>query len=102
MGTKVIYTYDLATREFIGSDIFDDDHKLIDGETEVVPEDGLYQPAIFNGTKWVGSDKDAYDAKIVEEQKQYAKDNLIPPSVEMQAINALGIQMAQLISGGTK
>lgn len=103
METKTIYLFDTKTKEFIGSDSeVPVNDELVDGQTDVEPSPGLYDPKKFDGIKWIGANPDEYDAKIVEEQKQNAKENPIPPTNEMQAINALGLQMAQMISGGTK
>lgn len=76
--TKVIYTYDKDSKVFTGSDFILDSQELTEGQTVVEPEQGLYQPMTFDGTKWVGTDKDAYDAEQEKVRQEYLKDNPIP------------------------
>lgn len=52
---KLVWKYDLETKELIGNGVeVADDYALKDGETFVTPEEGLLTPVTFNGEKWEG------------------------------------------------
>lgn len=52
---KLVWKYDLETKELIGNGVeVADNYVLKDGETFVTPEEGLFLPINFNGTKWEG------------------------------------------------
>lgn len=67
---KVIYFYD-ENKEFVGSDVVGNNYILRKFETNIVPEEGLYQPAIFDEKKWIGADKEVYEAKLEKERQEY-------------------------------
>lgn len=99
MAEKVVYLFDETSKEFQGSNLVEDDHTLVAGETEIAPEQGLYQPATFDGTKWVGTDKAVYDAEQEKVHQAYLAEHpeLAPkPSSEQLMINALGQRVASL------
>ena len=97
MAEKVIYLFDETSKEFQGSNLVEDDHTLTTGETEIAPEQGLYQPATFDGTKWNGTDKAVWQATQDAAYQAYLKEHpeLAPhPSSEQQ-------QLAELIKSNT-
>ena len=92
--TKAVFKYDLKTKEFAGSLVVDDNYTLADGETEIAPEQGLYQPATFDGTKWVGTDKEVYDAEQEKLHQAYLAEHPIQPDASDTAIAQLTLQIA--------
>lgn len=66
-----------------------DDYVVASNETTVEPPAGLYEPNFSNGA-WSGIDQADFDAK--------QNNPPVTPSLEMQAINALGLQVAQLLT----
>ncbi|MCQ0055474.1 hypothetical protein [Pediococcus acidilactici] len=53
--SKLVWKYDLETKELIGNGVeVADDYSLKDGETFATPEEGLFPPITFNGTEWEG------------------------------------------------
>jgi hypothetical protein len=99
MAEKVIYLFDETSKEFQGSNLVEGDYTLAAGETEIAPEQGLYQPATFDGTKWVGNDKETWQAAQDAQTAAYLKEHpeLAPkPSSEQLMINTLGQQVASL------
>lgn len=93
---KELYFYDKTTKEFLGSNVVADDYIVSDGETEIAPTEGLIQPATFDGTKWIGTDKTVYNAEI-EKKRQ---NNLIEhpewfrPSTSEKVLAQITLQMA--------
>lgn len=95
--TKVIYTYSPDTMVFTGSDIIPSSQELLVGQTEVEPEQGLYQPITFDGTKWNGTDKAVWQATQDAAYQEYLKEHpeLAPkPSVTDQELAALALTVA--------
>lgn len=88
-----VYTYD-KDMIFTGSLLVDDDYELIDGETGVKPEDGLYEPIKFDGTKWDGTDKEVYDAEQEKLHQAYLAEHPVPPDASDTAIAQLTLQIA--------
>lgn len=103
---KAIYLYDTTSREFKGSKTIDDDNYVAQaGETEIKPTDGLYEPVTWNGSTWVGTDKEVWQAAQDAEQAELLKEHpeLAPqPTAEQQMINALGLQIVSLQATVTK
>lgn len=89
MAEKVIYLFDETSKEFQGSNLVEDDHTLVAGETEIAPEQGLYQPSKFTGTEWVGADKEVYDAEQEKLRQEYLKEHPIPVSKADEQITQL-------------
>lgn len=86
---KAIYIYN-KQNQFVGSDVVEDDYELTDGQTIVEPEEGLYQPSIFDGTKWVSADKEIYEIGLEKERQAYLKEHpeLAKPSdIQMMLMN---------------
>ena len=50
---KPIYYFDLKTKNFIGSDLLLDSNVLPINATYVPPDDGLNDPVVWNGDKWI-------------------------------------------------
>lgn len=96
--TKAVYMYDQTSREFKGSKLVDDDNYVVQaGETEIKPTDGLYEPVTWNGTDWIGTDKEVWQAAQDAANQAYLKEHpeLAPqPSAEQQALTALAQQIA--------
>lgn len=96
--TKAVYMYD-DNNQFTNTKLVEDDYKISDNETFIAVPDGQYQPSKFTGTKWVGNDKDTWQAAQDAQTAAYLKEHpeLAPhPSSEQQMINALGQQVASL------
>ena len=89
---KAIYLYDTTSHEFKGAKLVDDDYVAIAGETEIKPTDGLYEPITWNGTQWVGTDKEVWQAAQEAEQAEMLKEHpeAVPqPTAEQQQISEL-------------
>lgn len=97
--TKVVYMYDQTSREFKGSKTIDDDNYVVQaGETEIKPVDGLYQPVTWNGTEWVGTDKEVWEAEQDEAYQEYLKEHpeyAPQPTATEAALAALSYQQMQ-------
>ena len=89
-----VYTYD-KDMIFTGSLLVDDDYELIDGETEVKPEDGLYEPIKFDGNKWVGSSKEDFDAAQEAARKAELAKNPKQPTATDKLLADLMLKQAQ-------
>ena len=86
---KAIYLYDTTSREFKNSSMVDDNYVVQAGETEIKPDNGLYEPVTWNGTAWVGTDQAVWQAAQEAKQAELLKTNpeLVPqPTVEQQQI----------------
>lgn len=93
--TKAVFKYDLKTKEFAGSLVVDDDYEVADGQTEIAPEQGLYQPATFDGTKWVGSSKEDFDAAQEAARKAELAKNPKQPTATDKLLADLMLKQAQ-------
>lgn len=89
----LVYEYDTQTKLFEGLKDVEDDYQLQAGETTVAPEQGLYD-ATFNGTSWVGITQEEWLKRHADEIKIDA--TAVEPSQSDEAVNALGMQIAQL------
>lgn len=85
----LIYTYDTSSNVFTGSEYVDADHTLTVGETDVAPENGLYSPITFNGTKFVGVSAEAHEAQIEKNRQAYLATNPVPNVPENEQITQL-------------
>lgn len=86
---KTIYRYDASTKKLTGTDVVTDDYKLEANETEVVCPQGLYDPYFVEAEQtWKGITKEEWEAKHPQKP--------VEPSQADKAMNALGLQMAQL------
>lgn len=112
---KAVYTYNSAGIN-TGSRVVDDDYQLQAGETFTNPNDGNSgrlapihhigdEAAIQAGTdSWQGATAEEHEAyvKQFDEQmkEQYGIDNSdnqpVQPSAQAQALNALGLQLANV------
>lgn len=89
--SKLVWTFDPDTKQLVGDGKeMSDEYQLAANETLVAPSDG-FAPYTFDGMKWVGSTFDEW-------QKRHA--TAPTPSAEMQAINALGLVVAQMQAQG--
>jgi hypothetical protein len=71
---KAIYKFN-DNKVFIGSDTVDDDYQVGTNETEVKPEDGLYEPVTWNGTTWLGTDQAIWQAAQDAKQSEILKEH---------------------------
>lgn len=104
MEDKVIYMYDEKSKVFVGTKVVDSDYVLLKSETEIKKEDALYEPVTFDGTNWVETDKATYDTEAEKQRQATLAEHpeLTKPSAEMQAINALALQVAPLLVKGAE
>lgn len=91
---KAIYFYD-KNKQFVGSDVVENYHKLTSGQTDIEPEEGLYQPAIFDGTKWIGADKEAYEAELEKERQAYLTAHPKEPTTTDKLLADLMLKQAE-------
>ncbi|MGK4058641.1 hypothetical protein AB0Y04_02760 [Loigolactobacillus coryniformis] len=94
---KAIYKFD-DNKTFVRSETVDDDYQATANETEVKPEDGLYEPLTWSGTTWVGTDKEVWQAAQEAKQAELLKTHpeLAPqPTVEQK-------QLAELIKSNAQ
>lgn len=85
----VIYRYNASTKKLTGTDVVADDYELKANETTVVCPDGLYEPSFDEAAQtWKGITKEEWEAKHPQQPAQ--------PTDGAQAMNALGLQVAQL------
>ena len=95
---KELYFYDKTTKEFLGSNVVADDYIVSDGETEIKPADGLYDPITFDGTKWNGTDQAVWQAAQDAKQAEFLKTHpeLAPQSTSEQQ------QLSELIKNNAQ
>ncbi|WP_461241218.1 hypothetical protein [Paucilactobacillus sp. N302-9] len=94
---KVVYTYD-DNNHFTGTKLVADDYEVNGNETFVAVPDGQYQPSTWNGTTWVGTPQEEWEANQKAEQEAYLKTHpeLAPqPSADQQALAQLALTVAQ-------
>lgn len=84
---KLKYVFD-ENKVLVNTDFVSNDYVLLDNETFNAPEPGLNTPVKMVDGKWVGST----EPEIVQFQSNKE------PSAEMQAINALGLQVMTLMA----
>lgn len=83
--SKAVYSWD-KDNHFDTIKLVEDDYQLASNETFVKPEDGLYEPITWNGSTWVGTAKEDWEAAHPATPAE--------PSEGDQALNALGLQIA--------
>jgi len=91
-----IYYADETTKLFKGTNIVDGEYQLKDNETFENPT-GKLEPAKLVGTTWQDATPEEHEAWIKAQQAEAAK--FLPTnniSVGDKAMNALGVQVAQL------
>lgn len=86
---KAVYSWD-KDKHLDTINLVDDDYQLEPNETFTKPDDGLYEPISWTGSTWVGVSKEEWEAA----HPQHA----VEPSAGEQALNALGLQVASLIT----
>lgn len=97
---KAVFMYDTVTRIFKGSKVVDDDNYVVQtGETLIEPSEGLYDPKKISadGTMWVGTDKEVWQAEQDAAYQAYLKEHpeLAPkPSVTDQQLAELALTIA--------
>ncbi|ANK66601.1 hypothetical protein [Loigolactobacillus backii] len=94
---KAIYLYDTTSREFQSSKLVDDNYVVQAGETEINPDNGLYEPVTWNGTTWIGTDKAVWQAAQDAANQAYLKEHpeeAPQTTAEQQALTALAQQIA--------
>lgn len=84
---KAVYSWD-KDNHLDTINLVEDDYQLAPSETFTKPEDGLYEPISWTGSAWVGVSKEEWEAA----QPQ----RTVEPSAGEQALNALGLQIAQV------
>lgn len=84
---KAVYSWD-KDNHLDTIKLVEDDYQLAPSETFTKPENGLYEPISWTGSAWVGVSKEEWEAA----QPQ----TTVEPSAGEQALNALGLQIAQV------
>lgn len=86
---------DEVTKEtiIVYEDVFFEEVEVFDYPdeyTEIQPEEGLYEPIIFDGSKWVGTDKNIWDEEHPQENIDLGIDidDIILMSEELLMQNA--------------
>lgn len=99
MAIKGIYYADPTTHEFTHSDIVEDDYQLQANETFKNPT-GKLEPAKLVGTSWQDATEEEHAAWVKQQEADFQRlhPNLAPagPTKGEQALNALGLQIAQV------
>lgn len=85
--SKAVYSWD-KDNHFDTIKLVEDDYQLASNETFVKPEDGLYEPITWNGSTWVGTAKEDWEAAHPATPAE--------PSEGNQALNLLGQQIAKM------
>lgn len=94
--TKAVYMYD-GNKQFTSTKLVDDDYELSGNETFIKVPDGQYQPSTFNGTTWIGNDKETWQAAQDAQTAAYLKAHpeLAPqPTATDQQLAALALTVA--------
>ena len=99
--SKEVYMYGSDTT-FNGYKIVDDNYELQMGETLVPLPNGIKMPAKFNGSTWTEATDAEYKAYLEQQKQAYLAQNPeasqpTKPSTQDQAMNALGLQVADLV-----
>lgn len=87
---QVIYLFDRTKHNlFMYPTLLEDGQAMPDNATDVVCPNGLFEPCFDEtGKKWVGISQEEWEAKHPQQPAQ--------PAADAQAMNALGLQVAQL------
>lgn len=109
--SKHVYCWDTKMK-LSDFKLVDDDYQLKSNETFVRPEDGLYEPITWNGSTWVGTSHEVWEAnqptvKIepTDQQKLNAQVSLQLAQLskdvaDQKKINAqLTVQLANAVKG---
>lgn len=92
---KLVWKYDLETKELIGNGVeVGDDYALKVNETFVIPQEGLLEPIVFNGSEWTGANFDDWIADQQNLKNPSDADYVIPMTTEQDKINAQLLQQA--------
>ncbi len=90
---KAVYTWnkdDELDKIFMA----EDDYQLKDNETFKKPQDGLYEPIKWNGTDWVGTPKEVWEAAQPKAE--------IKPTDQQKLNSTISLQLAQLLANSKK
>lgn len=93
---KGIYRADATNQTFVSSDVVADDYQLQANETFENPT-GKLEPAKLVNRSWIDATPEEHEAYVKAQQAEAAK--FLPTnniSVGDKAMNALGVQVAQL------
>lgn len=87
---QVIYLFDRTKHNlFMYPTLLEDGQAMPDNATDAVCPNGLFEPCFDEtGKKWVGISQEEWEAKHPQQPAQ--------PAADAQAMNALGLQVAQL------
>lgn len=85
-----VYSFDQSTRVLTGVRYEEKPYEVKPGETLVAPKDGLRPPYKWNGTDWD-------QASVEEFNAQHPSMGSTGPSTQGQALNALGLQISQVM-----
>lgn len=93
---QVIYLFDRAKHNLLMYPaLLEDGQAMPDNATDVVCPNGLFEPCFDEtGKKWVGISQEEWEAKYPQQTAQ--------PAADAQAMNALGLQVAQLTVGSNQ
>lgn len=86
---KAVYTWN-KDDELDKIFMVEDDYQLKDNETFKKPQDGLYEPIKWNGTDWVGTPKEVWEANQPKVE--------IKPTDQQKLNAATNLQIAQLLA----
>lgn len=105
--SKLVWRYDVNTRQLVGNGVeVTDEYVLKDGETFDTPEEGLFPPITFNGTKWEGTTfEDWLKANQVTPEPSQLQQVVMQQSAHIIQMQALIMQYGKDISnlkGGQK
>ncbi len=97
--SKYVYVWD-QQNHWSYKKVVSDDYKLQANETFDVVPDGLNTPITRVTGGWKGATKEEHDAYVAEQRKLhpdlYPEQKPAEPSKQDQALNALGLQLAQV------
>ena len=90
--TQVIYLFDRTKHNLLMYPaLLEDGQTMPDNATDVVCPNGLFEPCFDEtGKKWAGISQEEWEAKHPQQPAQ--------PTAGAQAMNTLGLQVAQLIA----
>lgn len=91
---RQIYYYDTSNNnKFTGTDVVEDNHQLLVGETYIKPSDGLHWPLYFDQTvqRWHGVTEEQWLAS-----KPFHNDGPSGPSSQQKLNSVLTTQVAML------
>ena len=96
---KYLYEYDPETKVFTHQIFEVEDDQSIENTTDIKPEDGLYEPIIFDGKKWSGITQEEFIEQNPPEPQEPTDQDEIIANITKQTASA--IQVAKLAQEAT-